>query len=103
MSPTFSKSPTAGLGAMLDSVTEEQLHEVLAALAQLVAADPGTAAAAEPHLSPRVLAVWARSVTDPLVVLSALDLMQALAAIPACLASLQVRDTRQQCHVLMSW
>jgi hypothetical protein len=80
----------AGLAAMLGAVTEEQLHEVLAALAALVEADPAAAAAAEPGVSPGVLAVWERSVTDPLVVAAALDLLQALAGIPACLASLQV-------------
>jgi hypothetical protein len=85
----------AGLGAMLGTVTEEQLHEVLAALETLVDADAAAAAAAEPGISPGVLAVWERNVTDPLVVVSALDLLQALAKIPDCLASLQVRC----CHI----
>lgn len=64
---------------------------MLAALAVLVEADSAAAAVAEPGISPGVLAVWERSVTDPLVVVAALDLLQALAGIPACLASLQVR------------
>lgn len=85
---------------MLGVVTEEQLHEVLAALAVLVEADPAAAAAAEPGVSPGVLAVWERSVTDPLVVVAALDLLQALAGIPACLASLQVRHS---CARLATW
>ncbi len=76
---------------MLGEATEELLHEVLSTLAALVQADKGAAAAAEPGFSPQLLAVWEQHVTDPLVVMAALDLLSALAAIPACLANLQAR------------
>lgn len=78
---------------MLGAVTEEQLHEVLAAMRSLVEADPAAAAAAEPGITPGVLAVWEANVTDPLVSEASLDLLQALSAVPACLASLQVAST----------
>lgn len=50
----------AGLGSMLGAVTEEQLHEVLAAVVQLVQADSAAAAAAQPSFLPGLLAVRER-------------------------------------------
>lgn len=55
-----------------------------------MAVSADAAVAAEPSISPRVLALWEANVRDPLVVMATLDLLQALAGIPACLASLQV-------------
>jgi len=64
------------------------LLDLILYLSMAVSAD--AAVAAEPGISPRVLALWEANVRDPLVVMAALDLLQALAGIPACLASLQV-------------
>ena len=46
-----------GLGGLLGSATEEQLHEVLQAVKALVEADPAAAAAWEHVVSPGVLKV----------------------------------------------
>ena len=59
--------------------------------AQVVRADPAGAAQWEQHISPPVLATWVAHVNDPLLSEDAVDLLAALAAVPACLPSLQVR------------
>lgn len=80
-----------GLGAMLGTAMEEQLHEVLAALAAVVHhSHTWETADAQSAIIPGVMAVWERNVTDPLVSVSALDLLQALAGISECRAGLQV-------------
>lgn len=81
---------SAGLGTLLSSAAEEQLHSVLEALAALVTAAPATAAAWESAIAPHVLAVWRANVTDPLVTSSALDVLSSLATNAETLPKLQV-------------
>ena len=56
----------------------------------VIKADAQAAAAWEHRVSPAVLQVWAAHVADPLIALDSTDVLQALAANPAALPSLQV-------------
>lgn len=80
----------AGLGRLLQEFSEETMHLLLETLVVVVRGDAQTAAAWEPHLSAAVLQLWAANVTDPLLSVDALDVLQALADNPAALSSLQV-------------
>ena len=62
---------------------------VLETLAVVISMDPTAAAAWEPHVSPAILQLWAANVTDPLLSLDAIEVIQALAANAAALPSLQ--------------
>lgn len=87
----------AGLGTLLETATEEQLHSVLEALAALVAAAPATTAAWEASIAPHILAVWRANITDPLVTSSALDVLSSLATNAETLPKLQVWHTQLSC------
>jgi hypothetical protein len=80
----------AGLGAMLETAVEEQLHGVLEALAALVEATPSADAALEGAIAPHILTVWRANITDPLITSSALEVFSSLAKNAKCLSSLQV-------------
>jgi hypothetical protein len=80
----------AGLGRLLNEFSEETMHLLLETLVVVVCADATAAAAWEQHLSPAVLRLWAANVTDPLLSVDALDVLQALADNPAALPRLQV-------------
>ena len=80
----------AGLGNLLQEFNEETLHIALETLTVVIKADAQAAAAWEHRVSPAVLQVWAAHVADPLIALDSTDVLQALAANPAALPSLQV-------------
>lgn len=80
-----------GLGAMLETAVEEQLHGVLEALAALVEATPSADAALEGAIAPHILTVWRANITDPLITSSALEVFSSLAKNAKCLSSLQER------------
>jgi hypothetical protein len=82
--------PPAGLCQLLAHSSEDVLHLVMETLTEVVKADPAGAAQWEPHISPPVLSAWVAHVNDPLLSEDATDLLAALAALPACLPSLQV-------------
>ena len=75
---------------MLQEFNEETLHIALETLTVVIKADAQAAAAWEHRVSPAVLQVWAAHVADPLIALDSTDVLQALAANPAALPSLQV-------------
>jgi hypothetical protein len=83
-----------GLGALLaltgdDAETpEETLHLVLEAILVVVKVDDAAAAAWSGALAPATLRVWAEKVADPVMAADARDVLEALAAVPACLPSL---------------
>ncbi|KAG2426502.1 hypothetical protein HXX76_011729 [Chlamydomonas incerta] len=77
-----------GCLALLRVSAEESLNLVLECLVPLIRADPAAAARALPALAPPVLAVWSRHVADPLIAESALEVLAALARVPACLGPL---------------
>ena len=70
--------------------TEETLHLVLEAMLVVVKADDAAAAAWSGALAPATLRVWAEKVADPLLAADARDVLEALAAVPACLPSLHL-------------
>lgn len=86
-----SSGACAGLGRLLQDFSEETLHIVLETLTAVIRADAAAAAAWEPRVSPALLRLWAANVSDPLIALDATEAIQALAANPAALPSLQVR------------
>ena len=86
-----------GLGTLLETAApadaegdapEETLHLVLEAMLVVVKADADAAAAWSGALAPATLRVWAEKVADPLLAADARDVLEALAATPACLPSL---------------
>lgn len=87
---------------------EEVLHIVLETLAVVIRADAQAAALWEPHVTPAVLRLWAANVKDPLTALDAAEVLQALAANPAALPSLQVggsfpADAQAMCAGHLCW
>ena len=87
----------AGLGRLLQEFQEELVHIVLEALAVVIKADAQAAAVWEPHMTPAVLRLWAANVADPLISVDTAAVLQALAANPAALPSLQVRHSLPPC------
>ena len=79
---------------MLQAATEDALHLVLETLTAIINADPAAAAHGEAAVSPAVLSIWVANVSDPLLAGDTVELLEALAAIPDCLPSLQVRRLR---------
>ncbi len=63
---------------------------MLETLAVVIKADARAAAVWEPHVTPAVLRLWAANVADPLIAVDTAAVLQALAANPAALPSLQV-------------
>lgn len=79
-----------GLQSLLNTSGEEILHLALECLTAVIKADAAAAAAMEPHLSPRLLALWSKHIHDPLLSIDAVEAIEALAKIPSILPSLQV-------------
>ena len=100
-----------GLGTLLETAApadaegdapEETLHLVLEAMLVVVKADADAAAAWSGALAPATLRVWAEKVADPLLAADARDVLEALAATPACLPSLHALATPTLAGVLAS-
>ena len=85
-----SKAATsAGAAASLANDGDcETLHLVLEAMLVVVKSDAEAAAAWSGALAPATLRVWAAKVADPLLAADARDVLEALAAVPACVPSL---------------
>ena len=85
-----SKAATsAGASASLANDGDcETLHLVLEAMLVVVKSDADAAAAWSGALAPATLRVWAAKVADPLLAADARDVLEALAAVPACVPSL---------------
>ena len=64
---------------------------MLETLTAVISAAPEAAAHWEAALSPAVLSIWVAHVADPLLAGDTVELLEALAAAPACLPGLQVR------------
>ncbi len=79
-----------GLQNLLNTTGEETLHLALECLTAVIKADAAAAAALEPQLSPRLLALWSKHVHDPLLSIDAVEAIEALAGIPSILPTLQV-------------
>ena len=80
----------SGVGAspLDDGDWGETLHLVLEAILVVVKCDDEAAAAWSGALAPATLRVWAAKVADPLLAADARDVLEALAAVPACLPPL---------------
>jgi hypothetical protein len=85
-----SKAATsAGAAASLANDGDcETLRLVLEAMLVVVKSDAEAAAAWSGALAPATLRVWAAKVADPLLAADARDVLEALAAVPACVPSL---------------
>jgi hypothetical protein len=80
---------SAGASASLANDGDcETLHLVLEAMLVVVKSDADAAAAWSGALAPATLRVWAAKVADPLLAADARDVLEALAAVPACVPSL---------------
>ncbi|PRW57646.1 importin-9 isoform X1 [Chlorella sorokiniana] len=90
----------AGLCQLLQSSTDEILHLVLETLTAALKAAPEAAVQWEPHISEPALNAWVNNVADPLLSYDAKELLEALAAIPACLPSLQARMLPTLCGIV---
>ncbi|KAI3434732.1 hypothetical protein D9Q98_002793 [Chlorella vulgaris] len=90
----------AGLCRLLQSSTDEILHLVLETLTAALKAAPEAAVQWEPLISEPTLRVWVANVSDPLLSVDSRELLEALAAIPACLPSLQARMLPTLCGIL---
>ena len=88
---------------MLQEFNEETLHIALETLTVVIKADAQAAAAWEHWVSPAVLQVWAAHVADPLIALDSTDVLQALAANPAALPSLQVGFSTPAWLLVLQW
>jgi importin-9 len=87
----ISQQAFAGLCSLLTRPGEDLAHLAMEALARLVRADPTGAAAWEPHITGPAMQAWVSNVADPLLGEDAQELLQALAASPACLPNVQAR------------
>ncbi|KAL4434017.1 hypothetical protein ABPG75_000458 [Micractinium tetrahymenae] len=90
----------AGLCQLLRSSSDEVLHLVLETLTAAVKAAPEAAAHWEQHISEPTLHAWVNNVADPLLSVDARELLEALAAVPACLPSLQARMLPTLCGII---
>ncbi|BBN19279.1 importin-9 [Marchantia polymorpha subsp. ruderalis] len=78
----------ASLGALLQEASDETLHLVLETLQAAVRANGQASAAAESTISPLVLNVWAKHVSDPFISIDALEILEAIKEVPGCLEPL---------------
>ncbi|KAL4441799.1 hypothetical protein ABPG77_003715 [Micractinium sp. CCAP 211/92] len=90
----------AGLCKLLPDTTDDVLHLVLETLTAAVKAAPDAAASWEQHISEPTLHAWINYFADPLLSVDARELLEALAAIPACLPSLQARMLPTLCGII---
>ncbi len=72
-----------GLGGLLQGSGEDTLHLVLESLATVIRGDTEGGAPWEAHISPCVIQLWARHITDPMLAMEAGGVIEALAAGPA--------------------
>ena len=96
---------TAGAGsgdALEDGYAEDALHLVLEAMLVVVKADADAATQWSSALAPATLRVWAEKVADPLLAADARDVLEALAAVPACVPSLHALAVPTLASVLAS-
>ncbi|PSC72945.1 importin-9 isoform X1 [Micractinium conductrix] len=89
-----------GLCQLLVSSTDEVLHLVLETLTAAAKAAPDAAAHWEQQMAEPALNAWIANVADPLLSVDARELLEALAAIPACLPNLQARMLPTLCGII---
>jgi len=68
---------------LLQGSGEDTLHLVLESLATVIRGDTEGGAPWEAHISPCVIQLWARHITDPMLAMEAGGVIEALAAGPA--------------------
>eukprot|EP00850_Spirogloea_muscicola_P011509 SM000071S21133 [mRNA] locus=s71:549187:558314:- [translate_table: standard] len=73
------------LGPLLTQLSEDALHLALEALTAMIRADASTAFQMEEVVVPVVLEIWAQYINDPLISIDALEVLEAVAAVPSCL------------------
>eukprot|EP00850_Spirogloea_muscicola_P006749 SM000032S12133 [mRNA] locus=s32:671386:680543:- [translate_table: standard] len=69
----------------LTQLSEDALHLALEALTAIIRSDASTAFQMEGAVVPVVLEIWAQYINDPLISIDALEVLEAVAAVPECL------------------
>ncbi|KAF3792024.1 Importin-9 [Nymphaea thermarum] len=76
---------------LLKQASDETMHLVLETLQSAVKAGNGAIVSVEPVISPLVLNLWAQHVSDPLISIDAVEVLEAIKDMPGCLQPLVSR------------